>query len=151
MKLLIKLFLIYIIIKLINSRCKSNSNTIEDFIEKIFKNTDLNKNDSLSIKEIINNFDTDKRTITSEIFLASIIDHDLKHKTNILKDNKISLNELKKFSESDNKLDLWDDNFVFGWGDKRCSLEVKDEYANNLLKKARTIIRENFTNQDVSK
>lgn len=136
------IYIIIILIIFILSNNKKNNN------KKIIKKKDINKyfnfidnnNDKfLTIKELLKNLDTDGRQISTEIFLASVIDYDIKNNTSILKDNMISVNELNKIHESNLKLDLFDESKL----DNNNNFLPKNDYAKSLLLKAKDIIKKN--------
>ena len=49
-------------------------------IDQVFIYADKNKNGKLSIKEMLDNFDSNGRTVSTKIFIASILNYEIKNK-----------------------------------------------------------------------
>ena len=135
-----KILIIIILILIFINFNKKKEIKYNDPIDSLFKFANKNNDKFLSIKELLNNFDSGGRQVTTEIFLATIIDYDIKNKTNILQDNKISLDELKKISKSDLKLNLFNEKKM----DKNNNFLPQNKYSECLIKKAKFILDKNI-------
>ena len=138
------LILIFILIIFSNNKMKQkNINKYTNMyinVDKVFIYADKNKNGKLSIKEMLNNFDTNGRTVSTRIFIASILNYEIKNKTKILVNNELSLDNFRKLSVSDLKLDLFDENKK----DKNGNLEPINNYTRELLNESDKIILNNI-------
>ena len=131
--------IIILIVFILYNKKKNKKKELKKNINKYFKFIDNNNDKFLTIKELLKNLDTDERQISTEIFLATVIDYDIKNNTSILKDNMISFNELNKIHESNLKLDLFDESKL----DNNNNFLPKNDYAKSLLLKAKDIIKKN--------
>lgn len=109
-------------------------------IDQVFIYADKNKNGKLSIKEMLDNFDSNGRTVSTKIFIASILNYEIKNKKKILINNELSLDNFRKLSVSDLKLDLFDENKK----DKNGNLEPINNYTKELLNESDKIILNNI-------
>ena len=137
MNLLI-LTLIYIILNNNKNLRKIKNNYVN--IDQVFKYADENKNGKLSVKEMLNNFDLNGRTVSTKIFIATILDYKIRNKNKILINNELSLKNFRKLSVSDLKLDLFDEKKK----DKNGNLKPLNDYAKNLLNESNKIISNNI-------
>jgi hypothetical protein len=137
MNLLI-LTLIYIILNNNKNLRKIKNNYVN--IDQVFKYADENKNGKLSVKEMLNNFDLNGRTVSTKIFIATILDYQIRNKNKILINNELSLKNFRKLSVSDLKLDLFDEKKK----DKNGNLKPLNDYAKNLLNESNKIISNNI-------
>jgi hypothetical protein len=133
---LIILFIILVLI-LKNKKKKVNKKINYTNIDQVFKFADKNKNGKLSIQEMLDNFDSNGRTISTEIFIATILDYQVRNKKQILINNELSLQDFRKLSISDLKLDLFDENKK----DKNGNLLPINQYAQCLLNKSRNALK----------
>ena len=137
MNLLI-LILIYIILNNNNKLRKIKNNYVN--IDQVFKYADENKNGKLSVKEMLNKFDSDGRSVSTKIFIATILDYQIRNKTKILINNELSLKNFRKLSVSDLKLDLFNEKRK----DKNGNLKPLNYYAKKLLNESNKIISNNI-------
>ena len=135
------LILILILIIFCNNKMEQkniNKNYVN--IDQVFIYADKNKNGKLSIKEMLDNFDSNGRTVSTKIFIASILNYEIKNKKKILINNELSLDNFRKLSVSDLKLDLFDENKK----DKNGNLEPINNYTKELLNESDKIILNNI-------
>ena len=85
-----KNLLIFVIIFLLFLRNHTTVNNQFNYIniDQIFYFADKNKNGKLSIQEMLDNFDSNGRTVSTEIFIATILDYQLRNKKQILINNE---------------------------------------------------------------
>lgn len=131
------LILIIIFIMILDNKKKVNKKINYINIDQIFKFADKNKNGKLSIQEMLDNFDSNGRTVSTEIFIATILDYQVRNKKQILINNQLSLEDFRKLSISDLKLDLFDENKK----DKNGNLLPFNQYAKCLLNKSKNILK----------
>jgi len=131
--------LVIILLLIFNNKKRVNKSINYINIDQIFYFADKNKNGKLSIQEMVDNFDSNGRTVSTEIFIASILDYQVRNKKQILINNELSLEDFRKLSISDLKLDLFDENKK----DKNGNLLHVNQYAQCLLNKSKNILKNN--------
>ena len=129
--------LVIILLLFLSNKKKVNKRINYINIDQIFYFADKNKNGKLSIQEMLDNFDSNGRTVSTVIFIATILDYQVRNKKQILINNELSLEDFRKLSISDLKLDLFDENKK----DKNGNLLPLNQYAQCLLNKSKNILK----------
>lgn len=133
--------LVIILVLFLSNKKRINKRINYINIDQVFYFADKNKNGKLSIQEMLDNFDSNGRNVSTEIFIATILDYQVRNKKQILINNELSLEDFRKLSISDLKLDLFDENKK----DKNGNLLLVNQYAQCLLNKSKKILK-NYLN-----